>query len=107
LIVVFDVSALVSAALKGDSIPEQALLRAISLPNRLLLSQAVEHEYREVILRPKFDRFVAVERRHRILDIVIVAGERFEPTETIQECREITRMTNTFHWLPRAARTSS
>jgi hypothetical protein len=44
--VVFDTSALVSAALKRDSIPEQALLRAVGLPNRLLLSQAVEHEYR-------------------------------------------------------------
>ena len=60
----------------------------MSAPNRLLLSQAVEDEYREVIFRPKFDRFVAVERRQRILDIAVVAAERLEPTETVRECRD-------------------
>lgn len=74
LIVVFDASTFVSAALKANSLPEQALLRAMSAPNRLLLSQAVEDEYREVIFRPKFDRFVAVERRQQILDIAVVAA---------------------------------
>ena len=51
---------LVSAALKSDSLPERALLRAIDPLNRLILSQAAEDEYREVIFRPKFDRFVSV-----------------------------------------------
>jgi hypothetical protein len=39
LIVVVDASTLVSAALKADSLPERALLRAVNEPNRLLLSQ--------------------------------------------------------------------
>lgn len=56
LIVVLDASTFVSAALKPDSVPEQALLRIVDTPNRLILSQAVEDEYREIILRPKFDR---------------------------------------------------
>jgi predicted nucleic acid-binding protein len=76
LIVVVDASTLVSAALKIDSIPERALLRAVNQDNRLLLSQEVEDEYREVIFRPKFDRYVSIERRQRILDIVAVAAER-------------------------------
>lgn len=33
-------------------------------------------EYREDIFRPKFDRYVSIERRQRILDIVAVAPER-------------------------------
>jgi uncharacterized protein len=86
LIVVLDVSTFVSAALKANSIPERALLRAIGAPNRLALSQAVEDEYREVVSRPKFDRFVSVERRRRILDIVVVGAERVEPTEAVREC---------------------
>jgi len=86
LIVVFDASTFVSAALKANSLPERALLRAVSTPNRLLLSQAIEEEFREVIFRPKFDRFVAVERRQRILDVVIFAAERIEPSETVREC---------------------
>ena len=88
MIVVVDASTLVSAALKVDSIPERALLRAVNEDNRLLLSQEVEDEYREVIFRPKFDRYVSVERRQRILDIIAVAAERIEPTETVRECSD-------------------
>jgi hypothetical protein len=41
---------------------ERALLRAVNEPNRLLFSQEAEDEYREVIFRPKFDRYVSIER---------------------------------------------
>ena len=88
LIVVIDASTFVCAALKADSLPERALLRAVDPPNRLILSQAVEDEHREVVFRPKLDRFVSVERRQRILDIVVVAVERIEPTKTVRECHD-------------------
>lgn len=88
MIVVVDASAFVSAALKANSIPEQALLRAISPPNRLLLSQEIEAEYREVIFRPKFDRFATAERGRLVLDIVLFAGERVEPIDIVRECRD-------------------
>jgi hypothetical protein len=78
LIVVFDASTLVSAALKADSISECALLHAVTELNRLILSQEVEDEYREVLFRPKFDRFVSVGRRQLILDIVVFAGVRVD-----------------------------
>jgi uncharacterized protein len=64
------------------------LLRAVGAPNRLILSQEVEDEYRDVIFRPKFDRFVSVERRQKILDIVIFAAERVAPDEAVRECRD-------------------
>jgi uncharacterized protein len=88
LIVVLDASTFVSAVLKSHSIPEQALLRAVDTPNRLILSQEVEDEHREVIFRPKFDRSVSVERRHRILDIVLLTARRIEPSEVVHECRD-------------------
>jgi len=88
LIVVFDASTFISAALKVNSVPERALLRAVSEPNRLLLSEAIEDEYREVIFRPKFDRFVDVGRQQRIFDLVVVAAERVEPAEIVRECRD-------------------
>ena len=106
LIVAFDASTFVSAALKANSRPEQALLRAVSAPNRLLLSQAVEDEYREGIFRPKFDRFVAVERRQRILDLVVVAGSgsnRPRPSASVA----IRKMTSIWRWPLRAERMSS
>ena len=88
MIVVVDASCLVSAALKENSIPEQAVLRAISEGNRLILSQEVEDEYREVLMRPKFDRFVSLQRRQRVLGLVLVAAERVEPAELIRECAD-------------------
>jgi putative PIN family toxin of toxin-antitoxin system len=88
LIVVLDASTFVSAVLNSDSIPEQALLRAVDTANRLILSHEVEDEYREVIFRPKFDRSVSVERRNRILDIVLLTARRIEPTEIVRECRD-------------------
>jgi uncharacterized protein len=104
LIVVIDASTFVSAALKANSLPEQALPRAVDPPNRLILWQDVEDEYREVICRPKFDRFVSIERRQRILDIVLVAAERIEPTKL---CGSATtpRTTSTWRWLPPVGRT--
>ena len=86
MIVVLDASTLISAALRADSIPGRAFLRAVSEPNTLLLSQEVENEYREVLSRPKFDRYVSMERRQRILDIIVVAAEMIEPSETVRAC---------------------
>lgn len=88
MIVVFDASAFISAVLKADSVPERALVRALSGPDRLILSRAVEDEYREVLFRPKFDRFVAIERRQLILDTVVFAAERVEPSEAVAACRD-------------------
>jgi putative PIN family toxin of toxin-antitoxin system len=88
LIVVFDASTFVSAALKAGGIPERALLRAVTQPDRFILSRDVETEYRKVISYPKFDRFVPAERRRFILDIVIVAGERVDNTEYVKKCAD-------------------
>lgn len=86
MIVVLDASTFVSAVLRVNSIPEKALLLAVEAQNILILSDDVEDEYREVIFRSKFDRFVSRERRYEILNLVIVASERIEPTEAIREC---------------------
>lgn len=88
LIVVLDASILISAALKQDSIPEHALLRAIDVGNRVILSQEVEDEYRAVLLRPKFNRFVSPERRERILDLLVFASERIEVTDPVRACSD-------------------
>jgi uncharacterized protein len=40
------------------------------------------------MFRPKFDRFVSVERRQLILDIVTIAAERIVPVVAVRECRD-------------------
>ena len=86
MILVFDASTLVSASFRDNSIPGRAFLRALDASNTLLLSQEVEDEYRDVLSRPKFDRYVSIERRQRILDIITVSAATIEPTEIVSEC---------------------
>ena len=69
MIVVLDALTFGCAALKANSVPEQALLRALDEPNRLILSQEVEDEYREVIFCPKFDHYVSARRRQLIFEM--------------------------------------
>ena len=86
MILVFDASTLVSASFRDNSIPGRAFFRALDASNTLLLSQEVEDEYRDVLSRPKFDRYVSIERRQRILDIITVSAATIEPTEIVSEC---------------------
>jgi len=69
VIVVLDALTFGCAALKANSVPEQALLLAVDEPNRLRLSREVEDEYREVIFCPKFDHYVSARRRQLIFEM--------------------------------------
>jgi uncharacterized protein len=67
-LIVFDASTVVSAALKTDSIPERALLRAGEV-DVFALSAAVDAEIADVLSRPKFARSVSLRRRNHLLKI--------------------------------------
>ena len=85
--IVFDASAVVSAALREDSVPERALLRAEEL-DLFALSAAVEAEIVEVLNRPRFARAVSVARRARILDVLRGQAAWFVPAEPVTDCRD-------------------
>lgn len=84
--VVLDASSLASATLKADGVPRQTVDHIVSQPGRLVISQAIEEEYYEVLLRPKFDRFVPARRRLRILAEVTRTAARIEPAVHVREC---------------------
>jgi uncharacterized protein len=86
-LIVFDASALVSAALKVDGVPERALLRAEET-DVFALSAAVEAEIAGVLARPKFARAVSPERRERLLEILRGAAIWFEPAVRVTDCRD-------------------
>jgi len=86
-LIVFDASTLVSAALKADSVPERALLRAEET-DVFALSAAVEAEIVEVLDRPRFARAIPSERRDHILGVVREAAVWFEPGVHIVDCRD-------------------
>jgi predicted nucleic acid-binding protein len=86
-LIVFDASALVGAALKVDSVPERALLRAEEV-DLFALSAAVDTEIAEVLARPKFERAIPLERRNRIMAILRGTAVWFEPSVPVTDCRD-------------------
>jgi predicted nucleic acid-binding protein len=104
-LIVFDASTVTSAALKMDSVPEHALLRAEEA-DVFALSSAVEREIVEVLNRAKFARVIPPERRRQILEILRVEAVWFKPTAASLTVA-IKRTTNTSSLLWRLARRSS
>jgi hypothetical protein len=86
-VIVFDVSTLIGAALKANSIPERALLRAEAV-DVLALSSAVDREFAEVLRRPKFAQTIPLARRRRFLRILRNAAIWFDPLVRVTECRD-------------------
>ena len=85
--IVFDASAVVSAALRADSVPERALLHA-EATDLFALSAEVDAEISGVLGRPYFARAVSAERRARILDILRGSAAWFAPSERVTDCRD-------------------
>ena len=54
----------------------------------ILLSEATAQELRDVLARPKFDRYIAPETRNRFLAAFIREATFLEPNESIQACRD-------------------
>ncbi len=52
--IVLDTNILVSAALKPEGLPRTVFVVSITKPARLYVSDAILHEYREVLARPEF-----------------------------------------------------
>ena len=85
--IVFDASAVVSAALRENSVPERALLRAEAV-NLFALSAEVDAEIAEVLGRPRFAQSVTAARRLRILEILRSGAVWFAPAERVTDCRD-------------------
>ena len=85
--IVFDASTLISAALKANSIPERALLRAEEV-DVFALSTAVDAEFAEVLSRPKFARAIPLARRDGLLRILRDAAIWFDPIVRVTDCRD-------------------
>lgn len=85
--IVFDASAVVSAALRETSVPGRALLHA-EATDIFALSDAVDAEIDEVLNRPRFGTAIPVERRTRILTALRNGAVWFDPSERVTDCRD-------------------
>jgi len=85
--VVVDTSTLVGAAMKRQSIPRLAFERIIAR-HTLVASPAVLREVEEVLMRPKFDRFVPRDIRAGFILLIRHYALTHEPAEHIRACRD-------------------
>ena len=85
--IVFDASAVVSAALRENSVPGRALLRA-EQADVFALSAAVDAEIEEVLNRPRFVKAVTTARRARVLATLRDGAAWFDPVERVTDCRD-------------------
>jgi putative PIN family toxin of toxin-antitoxin system len=85
--IVFDASSIVGALLKQGSVPERALLLARS-EDTVCLSVAVEAEIRDVLSRPKFERYLPESRVLRILELITAAAIQVETINSVTDCRD-------------------
>src|SRR3989337_4538694 len=86
--VVLDCNVLVSALLFDTSMPGKALLRAKSISSTLLISHHVFTELIEVLMRPKFDKYVSKEIRQLFFEELKILCTNVEITENIKLCRD-------------------
>src|SRR5882724_6390085 len=84
---VFDCNVLVSALLDGNSIPASALKKAKS-SSTLLLSTSVLAEYIEVLMRPKFDKYVSPEIRLAFLQEYELICTSIKVVHRVEVCRD-------------------
>ena len=83
----FDANAVVSAALKVESVPEQALRLARDWA-QIYLSSPVLAEIEEVLNRRKFLKSISLERRFYILGLLTGRGRFVTPSERVSVCRD-------------------
>jgi uncharacterized protein len=85
---VLDVNVIVSAALSVQSKPRQALDLAQDR-GIILMSDDVFLELSEVLLRPKFDRYITRSRRENFLEDFVETVQFVKVTQQIDECRDV------------------
>lgn len=84
---VLDTNVLVSGLLTQNSIPQRVYDYAIAQAT-LLISQTTLLELERVLIRPKFDRYVSLEKRLRFIASFVARAEHIDIAESIALCRD-------------------
>jgi len=84
---VFDPNTIISASLFKQSMPRQALNKALTL-GTLLLSEAIIYELKNVFYRPKFDKYLSPDLRKIFLQDILDIAETVEIIQSFNLCRD-------------------
>jgi putative PIN family toxin of toxin-antitoxin system len=85
--VVLDTNVLISFALSPTATAAQAVERALALFD-LLSSPATLAEFVTRLMQPKFDRYITLEQRRRLLLTVIQRSMLIQAAEQVTVCRD-------------------
>lgn len=84
---VLDTNVLISAALSSQGVPAQ-LVRLVLERHSLVFSQATFDELRTRLYRPKFDRYIRIDQRERLLHDFNACAHWVEMGEPAHYCRD-------------------
>lgn len=84
---VLDTNVLISAALSNQGVPAQ-LVRLVLERHSLVFSQATFNELRTRLYRPKFDRYIRIDQRERLLHDFNACAHWVEIGEPARYCRD-------------------
>lgn len=85
--IVVDSNVLISRLLLPDSIPGQAVRKAVDT-GQLLVSDAMLEELASVLSRPKFDPYITIGDRQEFLRLLGRVAERIPIIYTVHACRD-------------------
>lgn len=86
-LLVLDANVFVSAIISSSSKARQAFDRAVDT-GTILMSDPVFSEISEVLLRPKFDRYIDRSKRQNFVEDLLEIVNFVEITQQISECRD-------------------
>jgi putative PIN family toxin of toxin-antitoxin system len=84
---IIDTNVFVSAAVLSPSVPRQAVSKALRA-GLLVFSEYTVDELKEVLFRPKFDRYVSREERTLFLAQLGSVAEFVPIIQLVRECRD-------------------
>ncbi|OQW36953.1 MAG: hypothetical protein A4E19_14555 [Nitrospira sp. SG-bin1] len=84
---VLDTNTLISGMLLNDSVPGQAVRKAIT-EDFILMSEDSLYELADVLSRKKFDRYLSVEDREEFVRLVLRVAEMVPIVTAVHECRD-------------------
>ncbi len=84
---VFDTNVLISAFLFSQSKPRQALDLAQDI-GIIILSSSVFSELKDVLYRPKFDRYLSLPMRQELIENLTETAQFIDVNKQIDECRD-------------------
>lgn len=86
--IVFDSNVLIRTLLNEYSFSGQAFLKSGQSQDELLISSSTLAEAIEVVMRPKFDKYLSKPTRQLFLEAYEAKGSKVKVTQHVQACRD-------------------